>query len=72
MMTYDEVLEEIYALPVGALISDHAADTIKSWYHENIWQNIFCATYLMASSYEKLCLDHLRDYCIRRHQEALV
>jgi hypothetical protein len=66
MMTYDEVLEEIYALPVGQIISDQAAETVQSWYDYEICAGRINVAYLMASSHERLCLDHLFDYIIYR------
>lgn len=68
-MTFDEVLEEIYALPIGETISDQAARTIIGWYCDEDIEAPTSVVYLMASSYEKLCLDHLADYYDYHYEE---
>lgn len=55
LMTMDEVLEEIKALPVGEKLSKLAMESIFEFYHDDF------PRYNKASDYEKLIIDAMLD-----------
>lgn len=67
-LSIEDVIEEIKELQNGAVISDATAKVVAGWYaHMNNGE--LDEFYGDASAHEKLILDNLRTYWVRKNQE---